>query len=68
MSGPGGANYRKPLSLGTDQAMYFEDNEVYIAQSAGAKALARFHAASTVRDDGGAGSLRAADRSGVGRA
>jgi len=36
-SGPGGANYRKPLSLGTDQAMYFEDNEVHIAQSAGAK-------------------------------
>ena len=36
-SGPGGASYRKPLSLGTDQAMFFEDNEVYIAQSAGAK-------------------------------
>jgi len=35
-SGPGGANYRKPLSLGTDQATYFEDNEVYIAPTAGA--------------------------------
>ncbi len=36
-SGPGESNYRKPLSLGTVQAMYFEDNEVYIARSAGAK-------------------------------
>ena len=27
-SGPGAANYRKPLTLGTAQAMYFEDNEV----------------------------------------
>ena len=27
-SGPGAPNYRKPLSLGTAQAMYFEDNEV----------------------------------------
>jgi len=36
-SGPGESSYRKPLSLGTAEAMYFEDNEVYIAQSAGAK-------------------------------
>ena len=35
-SGPGAPNYRKPLTLGTDQAMYFEDNEVYIAPTAGA--------------------------------
>ena len=35
-SGPGGPNYHKPLSLGTDQATYFEDNEVYIASTAGA--------------------------------
>jgi hypothetical protein len=34
-SGPGRANYDKPLSLGTAQATYFEDNEVYIARSAG---------------------------------
>jgi hypothetical protein len=34
-SGAGAANYRKPLSLGTAQAMYFEDNEVYIAPFAG---------------------------------
>lgn len=36
-SGPGGANYRKPLTLGTAEVTYFEDNEVYIAESAGAK-------------------------------
>jgi hypothetical protein len=30
-AGPGAPNYRKPLTLGTEQAMYFEDNEVYIA-------------------------------------
>jgi len=36
-SGPGAANYRKPLSLGTDQAMFFEDNEVYIAPYAGTR-------------------------------
>ncbi len=36
LSGPGEPNYRKPLTLGTVQAMYFEDNEVYLAQSAGA--------------------------------
>jgi hypothetical protein len=35
-SGPGAANYSKPLSLGTDQAAFFEDNEVYIAATAGA--------------------------------
>jgi hypothetical protein len=35
-SGPGGANYRKPLTLGTAEATYFEDNEVYIAPTAGA--------------------------------
>ena len=34
-SGPGAPNYRKPLSLGTAEAMYFEDNEVYIAPLAG---------------------------------
>lgn len=33
-SGPGAPNYRKPLSLGTGQAMYFEDNEVYIGPAA----------------------------------
>jgi hypothetical protein len=27
-SGPGAPNYRKPLTLGTAEAMYFEDNEV----------------------------------------
>jgi acetyl esterase/lipase len=27
-SGPGAPNYRKPLTLGTAQAMYFEDDEV----------------------------------------
>jgi hypothetical protein len=36
-SGPGVTNYRKPLTLGTAEATYFEDNKVYIAQSAGAK-------------------------------
>jgi len=36
-SGPGAANYRKPLSLGAAQAMYFEDNEVYIAPFAGTR-------------------------------
>ncbi len=35
--GPGAPNYRKPLTLGTKQAMYLEDNEVYIAERAGAK-------------------------------
>ena len=30
----GAPNYRKPLSLGTAEAMYFEDNEVYIAPAA----------------------------------
>jgi hypothetical protein len=34
-SGPGEANYHKPLTLGTDQATFFEDNEVYIAANAG---------------------------------
>ncbi len=34
-SGPGGANYRKPLSLGTDHATFFEDNEVHIGANAG---------------------------------
>ena len=34
-SGPGGANYRKPLTLGTAEAMFFEDNEVHIAWNAG---------------------------------
>ena len=29
-SGPGAANYRKPLSLGTAEAIYFEDNEVHL--------------------------------------
>ena len=33
-SGPGAPNYRKPLSLGTGAAMYFEDNEVYIGPAA----------------------------------
>jgi len=36
-SGPGAANYRKPLSLGSAEAMYFEDNEVYIAPYAGTR-------------------------------
>ncbi len=27
-SGPGAANYRRPLTLGTAEALYFEDNEV----------------------------------------
>jgi hypothetical protein len=30
-SGPGEANYRKPLTLGTAEAMYFEDNEVNLS-------------------------------------
>ncbi len=34
--GPGAPNYRRPLTLGSAQAMYFEDNEVYIAERAGA--------------------------------
>jgi hypothetical protein len=34
-SGPGLPNYRKPLALGTDQAMYFEDNEIHIGAFAG---------------------------------
>jgi hypothetical protein len=34
-SGPGMANYRRPLMLGSAQATYFEDNEVYIAPFAG---------------------------------
>lgn len=34
-SGPGLVNFSKPLSLGTAQALYLEDNEVYIAKSAG---------------------------------
>ncbi len=29
--GPGAANYRKPLSLGTADALYFEDNEAYFS-------------------------------------
>jgi len=33
-SGPGAPNYRKPLSMGTAAAMYFEDNEVYIGPDA----------------------------------
>jgi hypothetical protein len=36
-SGPGEANYRKPLSLGTADATFFEDNEVYIAPFAGTR-------------------------------
>ena len=32
---PGAANYRKPLTLGTAAAMYFEDNEVYFGPEAG---------------------------------
>ena len=34
--GPGAPNYHKPLTLGTVQAMYLEDNEVYIDPNAGA--------------------------------
>ena len=34
-SGPGGDNYRKPLSLGTAQATFFEDNEVHVGAYAG---------------------------------
>jgi len=33
-SGPGAPNYRKPLNLGSGEAMYFEDNEVYIGPDA----------------------------------
>ena len=29
--GPGAANYRKPLSLGTTNALYFEDNEAHFS-------------------------------------
>jgi hypothetical protein len=29
-SGPGAANFRKPLSLGTAAALYLEDNDVYL--------------------------------------
>src|SRR5208282_356201 len=29
--GPGKSNYRKPLSLGTAQAVYFEDNDVHFS-------------------------------------
>ncbi len=29
--GPGAANFKKPLSLGTDQAVYFEDNEAHFS-------------------------------------
>lgn len=29
--GPGIANYRKPLSLGTAEAVYFEDNEAHFS-------------------------------------
>ena len=36
-SGPGAANYRRPLTLGSAEAMYFEDNEVYIAPFAGTR-------------------------------
>ena len=36
-SGPGGANYRKPLSLGSAQATFFEDNEVHIGAFAGTR-------------------------------
>ena len=35
LSGPGARQLPQAADLGTDQAMYFEDNEVYIAQSAG---------------------------------
>jgi len=34
--GPGAPNYRKPLALGSAEAMYLEDNEVYVAEAAGA--------------------------------
>ncbi len=30
-SGPGAPNYRKPLTLGTAEALYLEDNEVYVS-------------------------------------
>lgn len=33
-SGPGASNYRKPFTLGSGDAMYFEDNEVYIGPDA----------------------------------
>ncbi len=33
-SAAGAPNYRKPLTLGTAEAMYFEDNEVYIGPAA----------------------------------
>jgi hypothetical protein len=33
-SGPGAPNYRKPLSLGTAEALYMEDNEVYLGPGA----------------------------------
>lgn len=36
-SGPGGDNYRLPLSLGTDQATFFEDNAVHIDAYAGTR-------------------------------
>jgi hypothetical protein len=36
LSGPGLANYGKPLNLGGGEQMYFEDNSVYVARSAGA--------------------------------
>jgi len=29
-SGPGASNFRKPLSLGTDRALYLEDNKVHL--------------------------------------
>jgi hypothetical protein len=29
--GPGAANFKKPLSLGTDKAIYFEDNEAHFS-------------------------------------
>ncbi|MGO9108892.1 MAG: hypothetical protein ACLP9L_06630 [Thermoguttaceae bacterium] len=29
--GPGAASFKKPLSLGTDQALYFEDNEAHFS-------------------------------------
>jgi len=29
--GPGAANFKKPLSLGTDKAVYFEDNEAHFS-------------------------------------
>jgi hypothetical protein len=33
-SGPGASNFRKPLSLGTADALYLEDNEVYLGPGA----------------------------------